>query len=227
MSSVTSRRAFPAIANRNSSHVLTGRSSTRRMRSPTRTSAFKAGASAWIAPTTGVMSRYAGTSAPCSSTHPQDQHRQHDVHGRTGDEHLEALPFALRQELVGRAAALVLDRLAGHFHEAAKRDGGDFVLGAAAGEAQQARSEADGKGKHSHADAPGRKEMAQLVDENQHADHKSERKQRRQHNRRPPTQTILSCRSVPGNTRAPSDPPRGRPQASRSVAHHVPIASAR
>ena len=43
------------------------------------------------------------------------------------------------------------------------------------------RTETDRKGEHSHADAPGREEMPQLVDENEHADHKSERQERRQH----------------------------------------------
>ena len=54
--------------------------------------------------------------------------RQHDdgerqIHHRPHDEHLEALPFRLRQELVGRAGRPVVRILAGHLHVAAERDG--------------------------------------------------------------------------------------------------------
>ena len=60
--------------------------------------------------------------------------RQHEVHHRAHDEDLEALPFRLRQELVGRAGARVFRVLAGHLHVAAERDGADAVLGVAAAE---------------------------------------------------------------------------------------------
>ena len=112
-------------------------------------------------------------SAPCNSTTHRTTHGQSDVHGRPGNQHLEPLPLALRQELVGRTAALVFGGLAGHLDEAAKGNGGDLVLGATAGEAQEPWTEADGKGEHAHANAPGREEMAQLVDENEHADTKA------------------------------------------------------
>ena len=78
ISSVTSRRAFPAIANRNSSQVLTGPLVHAQDAVADPDIRLQAGASASMAPTTGVMSRYAGTSAPCSST----THRTSDWPGR-------------------------------------------------------------------------------------------------------------------------------------------------
>jgi hypothetical protein len=77
------------------------------------------------------------------------QHERHDndgqgkVHDWAHDEHLESLPLRLRQELVGRAGAGVLRRLARHLHVAAERHGADAVLGVAAAERDQLGTEAE------------------------------------------------------------------------------------
>src|SRR5690606_14865881 len=101
-----------------------------------------------------------------------------DVHRRPGDEHLEALPLGLREELVRRPAALVLDRLPRHLDEAAERDRRDLVLRAAAGESQQPGTEADRERQHADADAARGEVVAELVDENEHADDENESERR-------------------------------------------------
>ena len=49
------------------------------------------------------------------------------------------------------------------------------VLGVAALDVEELRPEAERKGDHAHADAPGHQEMAQLVHENQDAEDEEER----------------------------------------------------
>ena len=132
----------------------------------------------------------------------------------------------LREELVGRAAALVLDGFAGHLDEAAQRNRRDLVLGAAAGEPQQTRAEPDREGKHAHADAPGGEEVAQLVDENEHADDKSESEQR-QHGCRAPytgnSKLAISAREYSRAQRSASRTPASESVRCTSCADIVPL----
>jgi hypothetical protein len=100
--------------------------------------------------------------------HRHHDHGQDDVHGRSHDQNLEALPFGPRQELVGRPAPGVIRILARHLDVAAERNGGNAVLGIAPLRLQQLRPEAERKHEHPHAEPAGRHEMAELVHEHQH-----------------------------------------------------------
>ena len=104
-----------------------------------------------------------------------DDDCEQDVHHGTHDEHLEPLPFRLRQELVWRAAARIVHALAGHLHVAAEGNRADGVFGVAALGGDQLRAEAERKGKHADADAPGRDKMSELVYKNEHPEHEQKR----------------------------------------------------
>ena len=129
--------------------------------------------------------------------------------------------FDFDRIFVGLAGALVLDRLACHFHEAAERDGADAVVGAAAGETEQSRPEPNRERQHPDANASGGEVVAQLVDENEHANDKSESKERR-HERRSLTLSILSSKPGGPHGRAPGGPTPARLPAYRPFAHRVP-----
>src|SRR5262245_10093619 len=118
-----------------------------------------------------------------------------DVHRRAHDEDLEPFPLRLREVLVRLAGPLVVHRLAGHLDEAAEGDGADAVIRAAAGKPEQSRSKPNRERQHADANASGGEVMAQLVNKNEHADHKSESKERR-HDLEFLTLSILS--SKPG-----------------------------
>ena len=146
------------------------------MVSPGRMPAFSAGEPGCTAPTTAARSRNASTSAPCSRTNASSTTASSEVHHRAGDQDLEALPLRLRQELVVRAGLRIVGILAGHLDVAAERDGADAVLGVAALDLQQLRPEAERERHHAHAVPAREQEVAQLVDEHEHAEHEEERK---------------------------------------------------
>ena len=83
--------------------------------------------------------------------------------------------FDLRQELVGLAAARLVRALARHLHVAAERQRADPVFRVAAPEAEDGRIEAELELQDLDADALGRQEMAELVHEDEHAEHERER----------------------------------------------------
>ena len=101
--------------------------------------------------------------------------REQQIHDRSGQIDLEPHPLALRQELVGRAGALVLDGLAGELHVSAERHDADAVLGAAARELQDLRTEAEREREDPHAVRAGHQEMPELVDEHEHAEDEQKR----------------------------------------------------
>jgi len=106
----------------------------------------------------------------------REQDREQDVHGRSHDQHLEPLPFALREEFVlppdDVAVLVALDVvgiLARHLDVAAERQRADAVLGVAAPEADHGGIEAELKLEHADADALGGEKVAELVHEHENA----------------------------------------------------------
>ena len=114
--------------------------------------------------------------------------------------------------------------LAGHLHVAAERHGADAVFGVAAREAEEPWAEAERKLQHPDADAPGRQEVAQLVDENEHADDKSESQDVVTTATLRPS--ILRSPASVARGRAPSDP-RAAPSPASSRLLHIVCASMR
>src|SRR5262245_9196868 len=111
----------------------------------------------------------------------REQDREQDVHGRSHDQHLEPLPFALREEFVltpDDVAVLVafdvVRILAGHLDVATEREGAAAVLRVAAPEADYSRIEPELKFEHADTNALGGEKVTQLVHEHENA--KNERK---------------------------------------------------
>ena len=123
-------------------------------------------------------SRYASTSAPCIKTTASSTTASSDVHHRTGDQDLKALPLRLGQELIVAARRCVFGVLAGHLHVAAERDDADAVLRVAALDLENLRSETERERDHAHAVPAREQEVAELVDEDEHAENEQERKKR-------------------------------------------------
>ena len=116
----------------------------------------------------------------------REDQREHDVHRRSHDEHLEPFPLALRQELVRsphdltvRVALDILGRVAGHLHVAAERERADAVFGIASLEAEDCRIEAELKLRHADADAFRGQKVSELVHEHEHPEHECKSEQRR------------------------------------------------
>ena len=99
-----------------------------------------------------------------------ENHRQDDVHRRTGQGDQNALPSGLGQKLVGVALAFFEGVVAGHFHVAAQGQSAEAVIGVAAFVSPEARAEADGKNLDANAKGFGNNEMSPLV----HEDHDAE-----------------------------------------------------
>ena len=144
------------------------------MWSPGRIPAFCAGESASHGADDDRLLRERGHVGALIEHDRHHDQRQRQVHDRAHDQDLEPLPLALRQELVRRAGARVFGVLAGHLDVAAERDRADAVLGVAAAELQQLRSEAEREGQHADADPPRRQEVPELVDEYQNAQNQDE-----------------------------------------------------
>ena len=90
---------------------------------------------------------------------------------RPGDQHLKPLPLRFGQELVARSRPLIVRLLARHLHVAAERDDADAVLGVAALHLQDLWPEAQRESNHAHAIPAREQEVAELVDEHEHAEH--------------------------------------------------------
>ena len=112
------------------------------------------------------LSSKAGSLRALQQDERHDDDGQGQVHHRPHHQHLEPLPFRLREELVRRPGPRVFRSLARHLDVAAERNRADAVLGVAALERQQLRTEAEREREDADADPPGHQEMAELVDEN-------------------------------------------------------------
>ena len=179
--SLSSRPAFGSTARLNASHVSIdlavnrhdpiARPNARLLRRAARLARCRS----WPVPTST-----AATSAPRESTSVSTIDGEQQIHDRAGQVDLKADPFALGQELVGRAGAIVLHGLAGQLDVAAERHGADAVLRVATPELQHLGTEAKRKRDHPDAVPPRHQKVAELVDENQDAQDEQERGRRRQ-----------------------------------------------
>src|SRR5580704_2992834 len=84
------------------------------------------------------------------------------------------MPSRMIHELARIIGARVDRILAGHFDVTAERDRGDAVVGLAPAEAEQARTEADGKNLNPHSQPLGYGEVAELMDQNHEAQHRDD-----------------------------------------------------
>ncbi len=121
-----------------------------------------------------LLPRRRESSRPDSSTSVITTTREREVHHRAHDQHLESLPLGLGQELVRGAGASVLGCFAGHLDVAAERDGADAVFRVAAAERQKLRAKAQREREDADADPSRHHEVAELVYENQYAEHEKE-----------------------------------------------------
>ena len=95
--------------------------------------------------------------------------RQQDVHGRSGDGDQEAVPAGVIHELPGIVGALIHGILAAHLDVAAEWDGVDAIVGLAAAESDQPSAEADGELLDAHPEPLSHGEVAKLVDQDHEA----------------------------------------------------------
>src|SRR5262249_6999802 len=94
---------------------------------------------------------------------------------RAHDQHLKALPFRLRQELVVATGACIFQRLAGHLDVTTERKRANAVLGVATTNAEDGRIETELEFQNADANAFGGEEMSKLVHEHEHTQYEGKR----------------------------------------------------